>query len=215
MFLTKKMYIILYIKYKTLYTMSQLFYAQKDNLGFPIPGTMMSTSLASIPKNTYAITTSPAIYQRELIHEGGLRYFVRKKTNGNIIANSLFINTKQPSGFVYELKTFKNIPTTIQGFNYVVGSGPSVVVTQPIALYNIVSGQTVTISHSSTNFQISLDGSTYTTSSVTATTDGSNPYNITLYIRLKSGLSAATYTETVTISVSGVSTTFTVSGIVS
>lgn len=81
--------------------MSKKFYAQKDALGFPIPGTMMSAS--EVPATSIEIpsTTFSGTAQK---HPGDLRYFVRRDKKGNIIPNSLIITLDQPKGNVIEFK---------------------------------------------------------------------------------------------------------------
>jgi len=86
----------------------QNFYAQKDYLGFPIPGTMMSVPYGkAIPKTSIAIPAAdvtPGNGQTVVAHKDNLRYFVRKDQAGNIIPNSLFTSYKTPTGLVYEFK---------------------------------------------------------------------------------------------------------------
>lgn len=77
--------------------MAKKFYAQKDALGFPIPGTMMSTT-GSVP--TSAVEIPSAVEAAP--HPGGLRYFVRRDKKGNIIPNSLIASIKRPAGNVIE-----------------------------------------------------------------------------------------------------------------
>lgn len=90
--------------------MANNFYAQQDSLGFPIPGTMMSVkSGASIPKTSVAIPAENTVNpggKTQLTHAGGIRYFIRRKANGDIIPNSLIISIKQPAGLTYEFKVF-------------------------------------------------------------------------------------------------------------
>jgi len=81
--------------------MAKKFYAQKDALGFPIPGTMMSASKVPSVSVEIPATTHAGAAQS---HPGGLRYFVRKDKKGNIIPNSLIISLKQPQGDVIEFK---------------------------------------------------------------------------------------------------------------
>lgn len=88
--------------------MSKKFYAQKDALGWPIPGTMMSG--AKVPANLIEIpaaNVAAGAGQVEVAHPGNLRYFVRKDKSGNIIPNSLIISLKKPAGDVYEFKLVK------------------------------------------------------------------------------------------------------------
>lgn len=90
--------------------MANNFYAQQDDLGFPIPGTMMSVkSSASIPKTSIAISAADTVNpggKTQKVHAGGIRYFICKKANGDIIPNSLVLSIKQPAGLVYEFKVF-------------------------------------------------------------------------------------------------------------
>lgn len=93
--------------------MASLFYAQKDALGFPIPGTMMSvpesTFNGEVPEgagvNVSAYVYDPATEPSgRVLHPEGLRYFVRTDKVGNIIPNSLIISLDRPTGSVLEFK---------------------------------------------------------------------------------------------------------------
>lgn len=91
--------------------------------------------------------------------------------------------------------------TTLTGFNYVEGSGPSTAQS-----FNI-SGSDLTADISiaaSTNYEISeTEGSGYTTP-ITLTQSGGTVNETTIYVRLKAGLSAGDYNnETITASSSG------------
>ena len=91
--------------------MAKKFYAQKDALGFPIPGTMMSVKSSSpVPANTIEIpaaNVAPTGQQVVVKQPSGLRYFVRKNADGSILPNSLIISLQQPKGSVYEFKLVK------------------------------------------------------------------------------------------------------------
>lgn len=80
--------------------MAKKFYAQKDALGFPIPGTMMAA--AKVPETSVEIPTSAPVSYQE--HPDKLRYFVRRDKKNNIIPNSLIISYKQPKGNVLEFR---------------------------------------------------------------------------------------------------------------
>ncbi len=56
------------------------YYAQKDALGFPIPGTMMATT-GNVPADSLQLPTLIALPA----HPDGLKYIVRKDKKGNII----------------------------------------------------------------------------------------------------------------------------------
>lgn len=91
--------------------MANKFYAQKDHLGFPIPGTMMSAA-AKVPKDSIEIPASnvaAAEGQAVVSHPDKLRYFVRKDNKGNIVPNTLIVSYKQPKGSVYEFKLVKAV----------------------------------------------------------------------------------------------------------
>jgi hypothetical protein len=93
--------------------MAKKFYAQKDALGFPIPGTMMSVpGTSSIPKDSILIPAQNVTAgggQAVVAQPSGLRYFVRKDRSGNIIPNSLTISLVKPQGLVYEFKLLKTV----------------------------------------------------------------------------------------------------------
>jgi hypothetical protein len=81
------------------YTMAKKFYAQKDFLGFPVPGTLMAAS--KVPSNTIEITGQDVSQQPAsdfVQHPSAIRYFVRKDKKGNILPNSLVIGLQKPKG---------------------------------------------------------------------------------------------------------------------
>jgi len=83
------------------------FYASEDKYGYPIPGTMMSTNstVSAVPGKSNLVTIPAQDVVSTKTHPKGLRYFVRKKANGDIIPNSLFISTQAPkTGLYYEFK---------------------------------------------------------------------------------------------------------------
>lgn len=88
--------------------MAKKFYAQKDALGFPIPGTMMSVNdPVKVPSDSILIPAENVAAgngQTVVAQPSGLRYFIRKDAKGNIIPNSLTISLKKPQGLVYEFK---------------------------------------------------------------------------------------------------------------
>jgi hypothetical protein len=91
--------------------MAKKFYAQKDALGFPIPGTMMSVKdPVKVPADSILIpaaNVAPGAGQTVVAQPSGLRYFVRKDSKGGIIPNTLTISLKKPLGSVYEFKLLK------------------------------------------------------------------------------------------------------------
>lgn len=90
--------------------MAKKFYAQKDALGFPVPGTLQSTTLSRIPADTIEIPpvdVSGGEGQTVVPHPGKLRYFIRKNKKGNIIPNTLIVSLKKPAGDTFEFKLLK------------------------------------------------------------------------------------------------------------
>lgn len=65
------------------------YYAQKDALGFPIPGTMMSGPVVPKGANIIEISLDSSITSFDKPHPSGLRYFVSVDKKGNIVPNSL------------------------------------------------------------------------------------------------------------------------------
>jgi len=66
--------------------MNKKFYAQKDALGFPIVGTMMSGASVPNQKNLIEIKAGLGLGT----HPQKFKYYVRKDKTGNILPNSLF-----------------------------------------------------------------------------------------------------------------------------
>ncbi len=92
-------------------------------------------------------------------------------------------------------------PTTLTGFTYVAGSGPSTEQTFTISGANLTGNISIA---APTNYEISLtSGSGYTTP-LTLTPSSGTVSNTTVYVRLKAGLSAGNYkSENITASSSG------------
>lgn len=85
--------------------MAKKFYAQKDALGYPVPGTLMSVEASSaIPANTLEIPAENKLTSPPNVRKNAMRYFVRRDKKGNIIPNSLIASIKRPSGLVYEFQ---------------------------------------------------------------------------------------------------------------
>jgi len=103
--------------------------------------------------------------------------------------------------------------TSLSGFSYIVGNGPSSAQTFTVSGTDLASSITLT---APTDYELSTDGTTFSTS-LTLTRSTSTVVNSTIiYVRLKAGLSAADYnSETITITATSVSAqTVTLSGTV-
>ena len=84
--------------------------------------------------------------------------------------------------------------TTLTGFNYVQGSGPSANQSFVVGGSNLTSDIGVT---PSTNYEVSADGTTFQSTILTVTTGS------TVYTRLKAGLSNGTYNESIQLTSTG------------
>jgi hypothetical protein len=81
-------------------------------------------------------------------------------------------------------------PTSLSGFNYTVGSGPSTDQSFTVSGANLTADITVT---APTNYEISLTSGSGYTSPITLTQTGGTVASTTVYARLKAGLSEGTY----------------------
>lgn len=77
--------------------MAKKFYAQKDALGFPIPGTMMSGPVVPKAKNIIEISLDSNITHFDKPHPKGLKYFVSVDKKGDILPNSLVAAYSAPN----------------------------------------------------------------------------------------------------------------------
>ena len=88
--------------------MSKKFYAQKDTLGFPIPGTMMSGSVVPKAKNIIEISLYNDVTHFDKPHPKGLRYFVTVDKQGKIVPNSLVAALHNPGKNRVEIGSLSN-----------------------------------------------------------------------------------------------------------
>lgn len=93
-----------------------------------------------------------------------------------------------------------SLETTLTGFTYVEGAGPSTSQSLIVSASNVIADVTVT---APTDYEISIVAGSGYTSSLTFTQADYTVVPATVYVRLKSGLSAATYNEIITISSDG------------
>jgi endonuclease/exonuclease/phosphatase family metal-dependent hydrolase len=90
-------------------------------------------------------------------------------------------------------------PSAITNLNYTEGAGPSAAQTFIVAGNNLTANVSVT---PPTNFEISTDGITYTSTALTLS-PASGSVNQTVYSRLKSGLTPNSFTGSVSVSSTG------------
>lgn len=116
----------------------------------------------------------------------------------------LFIEDFEVTAFASSTPTISLSPTSLSGFTYVAGSGPSAEQTFTASGSNL----TANISLSApTNYEISTSSGSGFGSSITLTQSGGTVSNTTIYVRLKAGLSVGTYnSEDITASSSGATT---------
>lgn len=90
--------------------------------------------------------------------------------------------------------------TSLAGFSYVNGAGPSTAKTFMISGTLLEADLIVT---PSANYEISANGNTYVSTPLSFTSTGGTLNSTTVYVRLKSGLSAGTYNENITLQSTG------------
>jgi endonuclease I len=103
--------------------------------------------------------------------------------------------------------TLSVTPTSLSGFNYVLGAGPSAAQSFDLSGTNLTGAPgNITVS-GSTNYEVSLSSGSGYASSVNVAYSTATLSATTIYVRLKAGLSATTYNENISYSGGGVSST--------
>jgi hypothetical protein len=94
-------------------------------------------------------------------------------------------------------------PTSLTGFNYIVGSGPSTEQTLTVSGSNLTNNISIV---ASSNYEISKTSGTGYTTPLALTPSGGSVSSTTIYVRLKAGLTAGNYnSEIITASSTGAS----------
>lgn len=122
------------------------YFAQKTKDGYPIPSTMMgfkqapkAETLVEIEAKNYTAAAGQSVAKPD----SGLRYFVRRKPNGDIIPNSLITSLKKPTGSVYEFKVITGTALAApSGLEYTTSN----TFTQGVAITNLTPTVTGTVS---------------------------------------------------------------------
>lgn len=92
-------------------------------------------------------------------------------------------------------------PTTLSGFSYIVGNGPSAEQSFDVSATNLTGNLTIT---APTNYEISETSGSGYTSPITLTPTGGTVSSTTIYVRLEAGLPVGTYNnEDITASSTG------------
>lgn len=105
--------------------------------------------------------------------------------------------------------------TALSGLTYVEGSGPSAQKSFTLSGSNLTSG--IIVTPPASNFEISINsGAAFSalTSPFTISQSGGSVATITIYARLKAGITAGNYTDTITLSTTGATKTIALSGTV-
>ena len=161
-------------------------------------------SAAPYPNDTLSVTFSTPLS----INSGGylyirfipLRIYPGVTTTSEVTITNLTVNgtvntTASPSISVN--------PTSLTGFTYISGSGPSTVQTVSVSGSNLTGNITLTAPN---DYEISNGGTSFS-SSLNLTQSGGTVASTTISIRLKAGLSTGTYnSETVAVASSGATT---------
>lgn len=101
--------------------------------------------------------------------------------------------------------TLSVTPTTLTGFTYIIGAGPSAAQSFSVSGTGM-DGSNVLIDASGTNYEVSTNGVTYGATASISTTNGTDLSATTVYARLKAGLSVGLYNnETISITGGGAS----------
>jgi len=117
----------------------------------------------------------------------------------------------QTYSFTTQLPTLTATPNTLSGFTYALGSGPSAPQSFVISGVNLAPNGNVSVSCSS-SFEVSTDGVGFSClATLVYTGTGTFPSN-TFYVRMKSGVSAGSYNEFISITGGGASTTVSLLG---
>ena len=176
---------------------------------FSISGAYLIANITVTPSSNYEIsTTSGSGFQSTpitLTQSGGIvaatNIYVRLKAglavgsynSENIVSTSTTAVTKNVacSGTVNNVPLITTTPSSLTGFNYIFGNGPSAQQSFTVSGSYLVANISVT---PSANYEISLtSGSGYQSTPITLTQSGGNVASTTIYVRLKTSLAVGTY----------------------
>ncbi|HEY6914852.1 MAG TPA: hypothetical protein VI413_09270 [Paludibacter sp.] len=109
--------------------------------------------------------------------------------------------------------TLTTSTTSLSGFTYVEGSGPSTQQSFTLSGSNLTSG--IVVTPPTSNYEISISSGTAfspLTTPFTISRSGGSVAPVTIYVRLKSGVVAGNYTGSITLSTTGATKTIALSG---
>lgn len=118
--------------------------------------------------------------------------------NKYITATSTYATSKTIScnGQVYDPEITVS-PTSLSNFSYIIDNGPSAEQSFTVSGSHLSAN---IIINASVNYEIKKIGDSYFGSQITLAQSNGNVYSTTIYVRLKAGLNAATYNQTITVS---------------
>ncbi len=123
----------------------------------------------------------------------------------NIFVDDIVVYNSVPTDIASNLPTLSVSPSTLSGFSYLQGNGPSSAQTYTLSGSNL-NGYPGNINISgSSNYEVSDDNITFGPS-LNVPFSGSTLANTTIYVRLKAGLSASPYNEAIANSGGGATT---------
>ncbi|NDP22071.1 MAG: T9SS type A sorting domain-containing protein [Paludibacter sp.] len=199
---------------------------------FTVGGTYLIANIIVTPSANYEISTSSvsgfASNPINLTQIGGTvattTIYVRLKAGlavgsynlENIVSTSTYAVTKNVacSGTVSNVPLIITTPTSLTGFSYIFGSGPSAQQSFTVSGTYLVGNISIT---PSTNYEISTtSGNGFQSTPLTLTQSGGTVNSTTIYVRLKTGLAVGNYNseDIVSTSTSAVTKNVTCSGIV-
>jgi hypothetical protein len=184
-------------------------YGPSSQQSFTVSGSNLVANITVAPSTNYEIsTTSGSGFQSTAItltQSSGTvaltTIYVRLKAGlavgsynlENIVSTSTSAVTKNvaASGTVSNVPLITVAPTSLTGFNYIVGYGPSAQQSFTVSGSYLVSNVIVT---PPTDYEIStISGSGFQSTAITLTQSGGTVASTTIYARLKAGLVAGNY----------------------
>ena len=160
--------------------------------------------------NTVTLTRSGNAVTNAIVYARlipGLSVGTFGPTNVTITSTGAVVKTVALSGQVVNTPTILVSKTTLSGFGYLFGSGPSA--SQSVT----VSGASLTnniIVNCPANYELSTDNSTFSTNAIQLAPTSGTVAPTTIYYRLAAGLTAGSYGTSTTITSNGVSGTTTI-----
>jgi len=146
------------------------------------------TDLVTYPKNTFSSTwEQKTIDVNDASTTVYIRFYISSRSGNSIYLDDIQLDDYSPSAPSITLS-----PSSLSGFSYVTGSGPSSEQSFTVEGSNLTDNITLT---PSTNYEISTGSgdSFVATNPITLTQSGGTVTSTTIYVRLKAGLTNGDY----------------------